>query len=66
MTEPRFTPAEMAHELDKLVYSKATWLADHGQGPRARPEHEIEIKRREKAVLEQAAAAYHKMAERAA
>lgn len=49
----------MAFELDKLVYAKATWLADFAQGRNKRPDHEIEIKRREFDVLQQAAADYH-------
>lgn len=63
MTE-RFTHAEMAEEMDKLVYAKATWLADFGQGQKKRPEWEVTIRRRELAVLKQAAGDYHAAAER--
>jgi hypothetical protein len=65
MTE-RLSHADMAFELDKLVYSKTVWLADYAQGPRRRPEHEADVKRRELAVLRQAADDYRRAAERAA
>lgn len=61
-----FSHAEMAAELDKLVYAKATWLADFAQGPKKRPDHEIEVRRRELAVLKQAAGDYHAASERRA
>lgn len=62
----RFTHAEMADDLDKLVYGKTCWLADFGGGRKKRPDHEIETKRRELAVLRQATADYRAAAERAA
>jgi hypothetical protein len=52
----------MADELDKLVYSKTTWLGDFAQGAKKRPDHEIEVKRRELAVLRQAAEDYRRAA----
>ncbi len=60
----RISHEDMAFELDKLVYSKTTWLGDCAQGPRPGPQHEIDIKRRELAVLKQAAADYRAAAER--
>lgn len=62
----RFHSSYMADEMDKLVYSKTVWLADFSQGPKKRPDHEIEIKQRELAVLRQAAADYRAAADRAA
>lgn len=60
----RFTHSEMAEELDKLVYSKATWLSDFTGPKHPRPEWEVEIRRRELAVLKQAAADYRAASER--
>lgn len=63
MTE-RHPHTFMADEFDKLVFSKASWLADLSQGQKKRPDHEIEIKRRELSVLRQAAEDYRQAAER--
>lgn len=51
----------MADELDKLVYSKLSWVSDFEA---KRPGHEVEIKRRELAVLRQAASDYRAAHER--
>lgn len=50
----RFSHTEMVHELAKLVFSKTTWLADFSDGKNKRPDHEIETRRRELSVLQQA------------
>ena len=60
----RLAHSEMAEELDKLVWSKATWLTEFRDGRGKRPEFEIETKRREHAVLQQAAADYRRAAQR--
>lgn len=57
----RFAHAEMADELSKMVWSKRTWL--EGVGAK-RPAHEIETRRRELAVLEQAETDYRRAADR--
>lgn len=57
----RFTHAEMADEVSKMVWSKRTWLEGVGS---KRPAHEIETRRRELAVLEQAEGDYRRAAER--
>lgn len=57
----RFTHAQMADEMSKMVWSKRMWL--DGVGTK-RPAHEIETRRRELAVLEQAEADYRRAAER--
>lgn len=62
----RFSREEMAHELAKLAYGKADWLSRFSDGRNRRGDHEIELKRRELAVLQQAQEDYHKAAERAA
>ena len=49
---------QMADELDGMIYSKATWLADFGQGRNKRPEYEVEKQRRYLDVLRQAAEDY--------
>ncbi|MFI0844409.1 hypothetical protein [Mesorhizobium sp. IMUNJ 23232] len=54
----------MAEELEKLLWSKATWLADFEGGKAKRPDWEIEIRRHEHAVLKQAAADYRRAIER--
>lgn len=59
-----FTHAEMAEEIEKLVWSKATWLAECSEGKGKRGDWEIEIRRREMAVLQQAAGDYRRAAER--
>lgn len=56
----------MADEMDKIVYSKSTWLATFDHGPKKRPDHEIETKRRELEVLKQAASDYRAAAQRSA
>lgn len=56
----------MAHELAKLVYGKLDWLSRFGAGKSKRGDHEIELKRRELAVLQQAKDDYQKASERAA
>lgn len=50
----QFSDADMAHELAKMVFSKSAWLSDFSSGKKKRPDHEIDIKRRELAVLQQA------------
>jgi hypothetical protein len=55
--------AEMADELMKLVYSKHTWLNQFSGPKHPRPEHELVVRRRELAVLQQAAADYRHAAE---
>jgi hypothetical protein len=55
---------EMAEELNKLVIGKATWLQEFSEGRRKRPDHEIEAKWRELAVLKQAVSDYAAASER--
>jgi hypothetical protein len=62
----RIPHSEMADEMDKLIYSKTDWLSRFSQGQDKRPDHEIEVKRRELAVLRQAAADYRAAAGRRA
>lgn len=64
MTE-RIPSLDMADEIDRMIFSKSTWLSDFGQGRNKRPDWEIEIKQRELAVLEQASFEYRASAERA-
>lgn len=60
----RLSHFDMAHEIGKLVYAKIDWLHRFSGGKLKRADHEIETKRRELAVLQQAQADYHKAAER--
>lgn len=60
----RIPSIDMADELDKMVYGKTCWLSDFAQGPRKRPDHDIEYKRRELDVLRQAAFEYRASAEK--
>lgn len=62
----RFSHDEMAHELAKLAYGKVDWLSRFSSGKNKRTDHEIELKRRELSVLQQAKEDYQKAAERAA
>jgi hypothetical protein len=62
----RITHTEMAYELAKLVYGKLDWLQRFASGKSKRGDHEIELKRRELAVLQQAKEDYQNAAERAA
>lgn len=62
----RLTHDEMAHELSKLCYGKVDWLSRFSDGRNRRGDHEIELKRRELAVLQQAKEDYQKAAGRAA
>jgi hypothetical protein len=62
----RLSHSEMAYELAKLVYGKLDWLSRFASGKNKRGDHEIELKRRELAVLQQAKDDYQKAAERAA
>lgn len=61
----RIASLDMADEFDRMIYGKSCWLADFSHGPKKRPDHEIEHKRRELAVLKQAAFEYRASAERA-
>lgn len=65
MSGERIPSLDMADELDLMIYAKVTWLADFSQGRNRRPEHEIEHKQRELAILKQAAFEYRASAERA-
>jgi len=60
----RIASLDMAAEIDLMIYAKASWLADFGQGQKKRPDHEIDQKRRELVVLKQAAFEYRASAER--
>ena len=60
----RFTHSEMAEEINKLVWSKQTWLDEFSTGAKRRPDHEIETRSRELEVLQQAEADYRLAAER--
>jgi len=60
----RIPSAVMADELDKMIYGKTCWLSDFAQGPKKRPDHEIEYRRRELDVLRQAAHEYRASAEK--
>lgn len=55
---------EMAHELGKLCYGKVDWLHRYTSGKQKRPDHEIELKRRELSVLTQAKEDYQRAAQR--
>lgn len=61
----RIPSLDMADAFDGMIYAKATWLGDFAQGRIKRPDHEIEQKQRELAVLKQAAFEYRASAERA-
>lgn len=61
----RIPSLDMADEFDRMTYSKRTWLETFSHGSKKRPDHEIQDKRRELAVLEQAAFEYRASAERA-
>jgi hypothetical protein len=54
----------MAEELHKLAYSKRTWLSHCSTGRDKRPDWELDLKRRELRVLEQATADYRVAHER--
>jgi hypothetical protein len=54
----------MAEEIGKMVWSKRTWLDTFSSGSNRRPDHEIETRSRELAVLQQAEADYEAAAER--
>ena len=60
----RFTNDEMAYELDRMIRSKADWLETFSSGHKKWPEHSIEHKRLELAVLQQAEADYRRAANR--
>lgn len=62
----RLSSSDMAHELAKLVYGKIDWLHRFSTGKQRRGDHEIELKRRELAVLQQAKEDYERAAARAA
>lgn len=62
----KFTHEEMRDELAKQVFAKAQWLADFSDGKRKRPDHEIETKRCELDVLQQAHDQYAQAAMRKA
>lgn len=45
----------LASELEKMAWSKSTWLDNFASGRSKRPDMEIETKRHELAVLKEAA-----------
>lgn len=61
----RIPSLDMADAFDRMIYGKTCWLADFSHGQKKRPDHEIDDKRRELAVLRQAAHEYRASAERA-
>lgn len=61
----RIPSLDMADAFDRMIYGKTCWLADFAQGRKKRPDHEIEDKQAELAVLKQAAFEYRASAERA-
>lgn len=62
----RFTHEAMAYELLKMVHAKQDWIERFSRGKAKRPDHEVETKRHELSVLQQARTDYAKAAERAA
>lgn len=54
----RIPSSDMADALERMAHGKQFWLADFGRGRRKRPDHEIEQKRQELEVLQQAACDY--------
>lgn len=62
----RFTHEEMHIELTKMAVSKIDWLQKFSDGRDKRPDHEIELKRRELSVLQQAKEDYQRAAEKVA
>ena len=57
-------PAEMALELGLMCRSKEHWLEQFAKGKAARPQWEVDQKRRELKILEQARDAYTTLAEK--
>lgn len=55
---------QMQIELTKMAVSKIDWLQRFSSGRDKRPEHEIDTKRRELSVLQQAKEDYQRAAER--
>jgi hypothetical protein len=64
MMHERFPHTQMADELERMVAAKQVWLREFSTGMRKRPDHEIEHKRQELHVLEQAAFDYRRAAKR--
>lgn len=62
----RLSSAEMAYELAKMIYGKSDWLQRFAGGKNRRGDHEIDLKRRELTVLQQAKTDYERAAGRAA
>lgn len=60
----RLTHDEMHIELTKMSVAKINWLRRFSDGRDKRPDHEIELKRRELAVLTQAKEDYQRAAQR--
>lgn len=62
----RLSHTDMAHQLGLLAAGKSHWLTNFAEGRNKRPDHEIEMKRRELAALMQAREDYKAAAERSA
>ena len=62
----RLSHDEMSHQLALMVSAKVDWLSRFASGKSKRPDHEIERKRVELSVLNQAAGDYHAAANRSA
>jgi hypothetical protein len=59
----RLSHADMAHEFTRMCVSKINWLHRFSSGRDKRPDHEIETKRHELSVLQQAKEDYQRAAE---
>jgi hypothetical protein len=57
-------PAEMALELGLMVHSKEQWIKTFSSGEGARPQWEVDQKKRELKILEQARDAYTTLADK--
>lgn len=55
-----FSFREILDEVEKMIWSKRTWIESFSTGKSKRPDHEIETKTREVAVLERVATDYRR------
>ncbi|MBB3977389.1 hypothetical protein GGQ64_002595 [Rhizobium azooxidifex] len=60
----RLSCADMAEDIRRMAASKADWLETFSNGPKKRPDYEIQTQRKHLGVLQQAAEDYQRAAER--
>jgi len=49
----KFSLQDKQDEIDTIIFNTRAWLASFGDGPKKRPQHEIDVKQRRLDVLKE-------------